>query len=48
MKTNQTAFNGSGAQEATDQFFLAYIRPLMPAHLVCLNDLNIVITYSRS
>ncbi|KAJ7801804.1 hypothetical protein B0H14DRAFT_3782432 [Mycena olivaceomarginata] len=54
MKTHQTAFNGSGAQEATDQLFLAYIHPLMPARLVCLNNtlfqrlLNVVIAYDHS
>jgi hypothetical protein len=54
MKTDQSAFNGSGAQEATDQLFLAYIHPLMPARLVCLNDtlfqrlLDVVIAYDGS
>jgi hypothetical protein len=54
MKTHQTAFNGSGAQEATDQIFLAHIHPLMPARLVCLNNtlfqrlLDVVIAYDYS
>ncbi|KAJ7800060.1 hypothetical protein B0H14DRAFT_2901324, partial [Mycena olivaceomarginata] len=54
MKTHQTAFNGSDAQEATDQLFLAYIHPLMPARLVRPNStlfqrlLDVVITYDRS
>ncbi|KAJ7845732.1 hypothetical protein B0H14DRAFT_2584555 [Mycena olivaceomarginata] len=46
--------NKNGAQEATDQLFLAYIHPLMPARLVCLNNtlfqrlLDVVITYDHS
>ncbi|KAJ7817985.1 hypothetical protein B0H14DRAFT_3474170 [Mycena olivaceomarginata] len=54
MKTHQTAFNGSGAQEATDQLFVALIHPLMPARFVCQNDdlfdrlLDAVISYDKS
>ncbi|KAJ7847589.1 hypothetical protein B0H14DRAFT_2583480 [Mycena olivaceomarginata] len=53
MKTSQTAFNGSGAQEANDQLFLAFIHPQMPARLVCESDilfqrlLEVVIEYDK-
>ncbi|KAJ7323306.1 hypothetical protein DFH08DRAFT_969375 [Mycena albidolilacea] len=53
MKTSQTAFNGSGAQEANDQLFLAFIHPQMPARLVCASDilfqqlLEVVIEYDK-
>ncbi|KAJ7837855.1 hypothetical protein B0H14DRAFT_3701606 [Mycena olivaceomarginata] len=32
MRANQMAFNGSGAQETSDQLFLALIHPQMPAY----------------
>ncbi|KAJ7672243.1 hypothetical protein DFH06DRAFT_979959 [Mycena polygramma] len=38
MKSNQWVFNGSGAQEATDQLLLACILPQMPAVFVCQHD----------
>ncbi|KAJ7110761.1 hypothetical protein C8R46DRAFT_1240461 [Mycena filopes] len=38
MKTQQEVFNGSGAQEATDQLLLAFIHPQMPAFHVCTHD----------
>ncbi|KAJ7716845.1 hypothetical protein B0H16DRAFT_1800606 [Mycena metata] len=38
MKTDQSVFNGSGAQEATDQLILALIHPQMPALYVCSHD----------
>ncbi|KAJ7115349.1 hypothetical protein C8R44DRAFT_794511 [Mycena epipterygia] len=38
MKTDQTVFNGSGAQETTDQLLLALIHPQMPAIYVCSYD----------
>lgn len=38
MKADQTVFNGSGAQEATDQLLLALIHPQMPAIHVCSHD----------
>ncbi|KAJ7490481.1 hypothetical protein FB451DRAFT_1361348 [Mycena latifolia] len=36
MKSTQTVFNGSGAQETTDQLLLALIQPLMPAVYVLI------------
>ncbi|KAJ7631609.1 hypothetical protein DFH06DRAFT_1337586 [Mycena polygramma] len=38
MKNHQTVFNGSGAQEATDQLLEALIHPQMPALYVCQHD----------
>ncbi|KAJ7106431.1 hypothetical protein C8R43DRAFT_1140555 [Mycena crocata] len=38
MKADQTVFNGSGAQETSDQLFLALIHPQMPAYYVCTHD----------
>ncbi|KAJ7736565.1 hypothetical protein DFH07DRAFT_966800 [Mycena maculata] len=38
MKTYQTVFNGSGAQEATDLLFLALIHPQMLAFYICKFD----------
>ncbi|KAK6971850.1 hypothetical protein R3P38DRAFT_3140101 [Favolaschia claudopus] len=38
MKATQTVFNGSGAQEATDQLQEAFISPLMPACQVCQSN----------
>ncbi|KAJ7877069.1 hypothetical protein B0H14DRAFT_3130263 [Mycena olivaceomarginata] len=38
MRANQMAFNGSGAQETSDQLFLALIHPQMPAYYVCADD----------
>ncbi|KAJ7185883.1 hypothetical protein C8R46DRAFT_1289221 [Mycena filopes] len=38
IKTTQTVFNGSGAQEATDLLLLAFVHPQMPAYYIC-NDL---------
>ncbi|KAJ7792707.1 hypothetical protein B0H14DRAFT_3562596 [Mycena olivaceomarginata] len=35
MKSRQDVFNGSGAQEATDQLVRALISPLMPTFYVC-------------
>ncbi|KAJ7277035.1 hypothetical protein C8J57DRAFT_1466352 [Mycena rebaudengoi] len=51
MKNHQEAFNGSGAQEATDQLQQALISPLTPAVYICTHDalwkrfFDIVITY---
>lgn len=47
------AFNGSSAQETSDQLFLALIHPQMPAYYVCANDtlwdrfLKTVIDYDK-
>ncbi|KAJ7124415.1 hypothetical protein C8R44DRAFT_734898 [Mycena epipterygia] len=38
MRANQMAFNGSSAQETSDQLFLALIHPQMPTYYVCAND----------
>ncbi|KAJ7020491.1 hypothetical protein C8F04DRAFT_1196534 [Mycena alexandri] len=38
MKEDQSVFNGSGAQEATDQLLRAFISPQMPALYVCMHD----------
>ncbi|KAJ7697852.1 hypothetical protein B0H17DRAFT_1130132 [Mycena rosella] len=38
MKAHQTVFNGSGAQEATDQLLLAFIHPQMSALDVCRDN----------
>ncbi|KAF8190357.1 hypothetical protein K438DRAFT_2018693 [Mycena galopus ATCC 62051] len=38
MKAQQDVFNGSGAQEVTDQLLLALIHPQMPALHVCAHD----------
>ncbi|KAJ6629795.1 hypothetical protein B0H10DRAFT_1985398 [Mycena sp. CBHHK59/15] len=54
MKTHQTAFNGKGAQEATDLLLLALIHPQMPALYVCQNNklwlrfLQTVIDYDKN
>ncbi|KAJ7089611.1 hypothetical protein C8R44DRAFT_751354 [Mycena epipterygia] len=53
MRANQMAFNGSSAQETSDQLFLALIHPQMPAYYVCANDtlwdrfLKTVINYDK-
>ncbi|KAJ7857568.1 hypothetical protein B0H13DRAFT_2672748 [Mycena leptocephala] len=53
MRANQVDFNGSGAQETSNQLFLALIHPQMPAYYVCANDtlwdrfLNTVIDYDK-
>ncbi|KAJ7181277.1 hypothetical protein C8R46DRAFT_1187422 [Mycena filopes] len=39
IKAAQTAFNGSGAQEATDILLSALIHPQMPASQVCSSDI---------
>ncbi|KAJ7234501.1 hypothetical protein B0H12DRAFT_1142729 [Mycena haematopus] len=39
MKASQDVFNGTGAQEATDQLQLALISPLMPTKQVCCSDI---------
>ncbi|KAJ7444374.1 hypothetical protein B0H11DRAFT_2089641, partial [Mycena galericulata] len=38
MKSEQTVFNGTGAQEATDQLAMALIHPQMAAVHVCSDD----------
>ncbi|KAJ7432224.1 hypothetical protein B0H11DRAFT_1940841 [Mycena galericulata] len=38
MKSEQTVFNGTGTQEATDQLAMALIHPQMAAVHVCSND----------
>ncbi|KAJ6622384.1 hypothetical protein B0H10DRAFT_2430855 [Mycena sp. CBHHK59/15] len=54
MKTHQTAFNGKGAQEATDLLLLALIHPQMPALYVCQNNklwlrfLQTVVDYDKN
>ncbi|KAJ6612394.1 hypothetical protein B0H10DRAFT_2192502 [Mycena sp. CBHHK59/15] len=54
MMANQTVFNRSGMQEATDQLLLALIHPLMPTIHVCSNDevwarfLQAIIDYDKS
>ncbi|KAJ7627918.1 hypothetical protein DFH06DRAFT_1141429 [Mycena polygramma] len=40
MKTDQTVFSGSEAQEATDQLLDALIHPQMPALYVCQHDIT--------
>ncbi|KAJ7035751.1 hypothetical protein C8F04DRAFT_1341690 [Mycena alexandri] len=39
MKEDQSVFNGSGAQEATDQLLCAFISPQMPALYICMHDM---------